>query len=204
MHRPGLRSFSKWLVALLNVVAFNMGTAYGQNFALGEPAYGGTGCPQGTARAVLGSDATTLTLLFDQYQAIAGGNQGRSFDRKSCNLAIPLRVPAGYSVSILAIDYRGFNHLPGAAESTFRVEYFFAGSTGPIFSHTFAGPRSEDFLISNRLVVAAQVWSSCGTDVVLRANSSIFVRTDQRQAMATVDTEDIAAAQVYHLRWRRC
>ncbi len=199
MHRLLL----KWLVAVPGLVLLSLGSAYRQNLALGEPAYGGTGCPQGTARAVLGSNNTTLTLLFDRYEAVAGGN-GRLFDRKSCNLAIPLRVPAGYSVSILAIDYRGFNHLPAAAESTFRAEYFFAGSTGPIFSRTFVGPRSQDFLISNRLAVASQVWSSCGTDVILRANSSIFVRTSRQQAMATVDTEDVAAAQVYHLQWRRC
>jgi Domain of unknown function (DUF4360) len=192
------------LLALLVATALSSTPGYAQDLRLGEAAYGGNGCPQGTARVVVGPQATTLSILFDQYQAVAGGNAGRSFDRKTCNLAIPLHVPSGYSVSVLAIDYRGFNYLPRTATSTFRVEYFFAGATGPVFSRSFSGPRSDDFLISNDLAVGARVWSACGEDVILRANSSIFVSTSQGQAIATVDTEDIAAALVYHLQWRRC
>ena len=194
------RSYIAFFLLLSGSIA-----AHAQEIALGEPAYGGTGCPQGTARAVLGPDRTTLSILFDQYEAVAGGTTGRSFDRKSCNLAIPLRIPAGYSVSILAIDYRGFTFLPAAASSVFRVEYFFAGGTGPVFTRSFAGPRNDDFFIANTLVAAARVWSACGADVILRTNSSVRVTTSaNRQAIATVDTEDIAAAVVYRLQWRRC
>ena len=194
----------RMLVALALMVGSPV-VVHGQSLALGEPVYGGTGCPRGTARAVVGPNATTLSILFDQYEAGAGGASGRSFDRKSCNLAIPLEAPSGYSVSILAIDYRGFNYLPQAASSVFRVEYFFAGAVGPVFTRTFTGPRNDDFLISNALQVNARVWSACGADVILRTNSSIRVMTSaNRQAIATVDTEDIAAAIVYRLQWRRC
>ena len=190
---------------MLALMAAAMATARAQDFALGQPAYGGTGCPQGTARAVLSSDRTTLSILYDQYEAVAGGPAGRSFDRKSCNLAIPLHAPSGYSVSILAIDYRGFVYLPSGANAVFRVEYFFAGGTGPVFNSTFTGPRVDDFLIGNDLELNALVWSPCGTDVNLRTNSSIRVTTSgNQQAIATVDTEDIAAAVVFRLQWRRC
>jgi hypothetical protein len=177
--------------------------AHAQNLTLGEPAYGGTGCPQGTATAIVGNNGQTLSILYDAYQAEAGGNTGRTFDRKACNLAIPLNVPAGFSVSILAVDYRGFNGLPAGANSVFRVEYFFAGGRGPIFQQTFTGPRTQDFFINNDVVAA--VWSPCGEDQILRTNSSIRVTTSGgRQAVATVDTTDIAAALVFHLQWRRC
>jgi hypothetical protein len=98
------------------------------DISLGTPGYGGTGCPEGTVSATLSPDKKSLSLLFDQYQVAVGGTSGKSFDRKSCNIAIPVHVPQGLSVSILQIDFRGFNHLPQQATSQFNVEYFFAGT----------------------------------------------------------------------------
>jgi len=172
---------------------------------LGLPETGGTGCPAGTVSAVLSPDGTALSIFYDAYFVEAGGTTGRSFERKSCNVGIPVAVPNGLSVSVLAIDYRGFNQLPQGARSTFRVEYFFAGSRGPIFNQVFTGPLATDYLIENDLVATAIVWSACGEDVILRTNSSINVTTTQnRQALATVDTQDVAAALIYHLQFRPC
>src|SRR4051812_29902908 len=107
---------------------------------LGQPITGGSGCPAGSAAAVLSPDGKNLSILFDQYQALAGGTSGLQFDRKACSVAIPVHVPQGYSVSILKIDYRGFNAIPSGGSSTFGVEYFFAGTHGPGFSKQFYGP----------------------------------------------------------------
>lgn len=178
--------------------------AYG-DISLGEPGYGGTGCPEGTVSVTLSPDQKSLSLLFDQYQLAVGGETGKSFDRKSCNIAIPVHVPQGLSVSILKIDFRGFNHLPQSATSQFNVEYFFAGTRGPAFQKKFGGPLDEDYLINNELTAQAIVWSDCGADVNLRTNSSMRVRTvANREAMASVDTEDVNAAIVYQLQWRSC
>ena len=172
---------------------------------LGQPEFGGTGCPQGTVTAILSPDGTALSILYDAYVAEAGGTTGRTFQRMSCNVAIPVDVPNGITVSILAIDYRGFNLLPQGARSNFRVEYFFAGSRGPIFNQTFTGPLEADYLIENDLIGTAIVWAPCGQDVLLRTNSSIQVSTTaNRQALATVDTQDVTAALIFHLQFRSC
>ncbi len=179
--------------------------AHADDISLGIPGYGGTGCPGGSVSATLSPDAKSLSLLFDSYLVEAGGDTGKSFDRKSCNVAIPVHVPQGLSVSILAIDYRGYNNIPSGANSQFSVEYFFAGTRGPTFSRRFNGPVDADYLIQNRLTAQAIVWSACGADVNLRTNSSIRVTTRaNRQAMATVDSEDVSAAIIYQLQWRRC
>jgi hypothetical protein len=68
------------------------------DISLGEPGYGGTGCPDGTVSVTLSPDQKSLSLLFDQYQVEVGGDTGKSFDRKSCNIAIPVHVPQGLSV----------------------------------------------------------------------------------------------------------
>lgn len=179
--------------------------AAASDISLGEPGYGGTGCPAGTVSATLSPDAKSLSLLFDQYQVAVGGATGKSFDRKSCNIAIPVHVPQGLSVSILKIDFRGFNQLPQAASSQFNVEYFFAGTRGPAFQRKFRGPLQEDYLINNELAVQAIVWSGCGADVNLRTNSSMRVQTvANKEAMASIDSEDVNAGIIYQLQWRPC
>jgi hypothetical protein len=180
--------------------------AYAQDdIALGEPGYGGTGCPGGSVSATLSPDAKSLSLLFDAYAVEAGGDTGKTFDRKSCNVAIPVLVPQGLSISVLAIDYRGYNNVPLGANSQFNVEYFFAGARGPTFTRRFNGPKDEDYLIHNELTAQAIVWSACGADVNLRTNSSIRVTTTgNKQALATVDSEDVSAAIVYLLQWKQC
>jgi hypothetical protein len=175
------------------------------DISLGEPGYGGTGCPGGTVSVTLSPDQKSLSLLFDQYQLAVGGESGKSFDRKSCNIAIPVHVPQGLSVSILNIDFRGFNHLPQSATSQFNVEYFFAGTRGPKFQRQFHGILDEDYLINNKLTAEAVVWSGCGADVNLRTNSSMKLNTvSNREAMASIDSEDVNAAIVYQLQWRAC
>ena len=173
--------------------------------SLGKANYGGPGCPQGTAAVVLASDGSSLSLLFDQYEVSAGGSTGKGFDRKSCNLAIPVHVPSGRSVAVVGIDYRGFNQLSAGSTSVFSVEYFLASAPGPKFTRNFKGPTAKDFLVSNKLTTKSTVWSGCGADVIFRTNSSIRVKSDNgKQALATVDTQDIRAAIVYRLQWRSC
>lgn len=188
---------------LLTVLASS--AAYAEDISLGIPGYGGSGCPSNSVSATLSPDRKALSLLFDEYFVEAGGPTGKSFDRKTCNVAIPVHVPQGRSVSIIAVDYRGYNQLPRGARSTFNVEYFFAGSRGPTYAKTFSGPIGKDYLITNQLVADALVWSPCGADVNLRTNSSIRVNTvGGQQALATVDTQDVKAAIVYRLQWRTC
>lgn len=134
-----------------------------------------------------------------------GGSNLASFDRKSCNIAIPVHVPNGYSVAILEIDYRGYNMLPANSSSQFAVEYFFAGQQGPVFRKTFYGPKDSDYLLSNTLQAESIVWSACGEDVNLRTNTSIKIRTsNNKEAIASVDSQDVKASIVYQLQWRQC
>jgi hypothetical protein len=192
-------------IAALLIGGSFAGASYADDIALGEPGYGGTGCPDGSASVTLSPDAKSLSILFDEYYVEAGGETNKSFDRKSCNIAIPVHVPQGLSVSILQIDYRGYNFIPSGARTTFGVEYFFAGVRGPTFNKTFNGPVDDDYLIRNKLQATALVWSACGADVNLRTNSSIRVQTRQnKEALATVDSQDVSAAIVYQLQWKQC
>ncbi|GAB4013542.1 MAG: DUF4360 domain-containing protein [Bdellovibrio sp.] len=173
---------------------------------LGEPGYGGNGCPAGSASVTLSPDSKALSIIFDQYLVEAGASVGKTMDRKSCNIAIPVHVPQGYSVSIIDVDYRGYVSLPRQAQARFQAEYFFAGQRGPTFLKTFNGFTDEDYTISNTLGVTALVWSACGADVNLRVNTSMLVKTNRMRedALATVDSADFDAGIIYKLQWKRC
>jgi hypothetical protein len=172
---------------------------------LGDPAYGGTGCPAGSASVSLSPDSSAISILFDQYVVEAGGS--KMFDRKNCNIAVPVHVPQGYSVAVFAIDYRGFVQLPAGARANLSVNYFLAGQGRGVTSNkSFFGSTSQEYLTTDRLGMDAIVWSPCGADTILRANTSMLVNSNSRreEAMATVDSADIKSGLIYHIQWRSC
>lgn len=177
------------------------------HFQLGRPSYGGNGCPAGTASVVVSEDRQTLSVLFDRFIAEAGNTTGRRIDRASCNLRIPMRLDAGYSVALIKVDYRGFNAVPTGGSTTFNAEYFYAGSRGPKQTRKFRGPMADDFIVGYNVV--SEVWSACGKDVIFGVNASATAMADSsmQQTMMIVDSADLAAQDAglrYSFRFRRC
>lgn len=170
---------------------------------LGHAQYGGNGCPQGSASTTLSPDNKSLSILFDEYLVEA---EPGAVVRKNCNIAIPVSVPQGFTVSVIEVDYRGYNFIPSRARATFSAEYFFAGIKGPKYRRTWRGPVDSDYEIDNDLVATSRVWSACGEDINLRVNSSMRVINKNRNedALATVDSADFKAGIVYHFAWKRC
>lgn len=175
--------------------------------SLGQPSYGGNGCPSGSASVSLTEDGKTMSVLFDSFKAEAGNTTARRIDRASCNLRVPINVPQGYSVALISVDYRGFNAVPGnGAYTQFDAEYFYAGSRGPRFSKRFAGPTSDEYLINNQLVATNMVWSPCGQQVIfgINASATAMANSQMQQTMMIVDSADITAGMLYQFSWRRC
>ena len=192
---------------LLIAFALTLSTgAFAQGLQLGYPSTGGNGCPQGSVSASLSPDNSQLSILFDSFVAEAGPASGRTLDRKSCNISIPVTVPNGYSVSVVAVDYRGFVGLPNrSANARFTAEYFFANQPGPRTQRQFIGAQNTDYLIENDLVVSAIVWSACGAQTNLRINASMMLQnTSFQDALATVDSADISSGIIYQLKFRPC
>ena len=179
--------------------------AHADDISLGTPTYGGTGCPNGTVGVALSDDQKSISMLFDQYVVEAGA--ASAFGRKNCNIAVPVHVPQGLSVSLVGIDYRGFMGLPAGARAQLNVDYFFAGAgRGVHSSKSFVGPYSQDYLTSDSLALGAVAWSPCGADTILRANTTLAAYSNMRreQTMATVDSADIHAGIIYQIQWRQC
>lgn len=181
-------------------------TATANQLTIGGVAYGGNGCPSGTASATVSPDGQAVSVLFDQFIAEAGGSTGKSLDRKSCNLTVPIHVPNGYSVAIFTVDYRGFNQVPSGGFNRFESEYFWAGARGPKITRQFNGPLSDSFTLTDNLLATTVVWAPCGQSVNLRVNAAMMAKTNRTfaQTLGMVDSADIASALVYRFQFRRC
>lgn len=190
------------VVAALTVLAGTQAQA--ESLRLGQPAYGGTGCPAGSASVSVSPDQTALSILFDSFTTEAGSS--KPIDRKSCNISIPVTVPNGYSVAVFQVDYRGFTAVPRGAQARFDAEYFWAGSRGFRVSRVFAGPYNDNYTVTDGLLATTMVWTPCGASVNLRVNASMMAQSNSRreQTIATVDSADISSGLMYHLQWRRC
>ncbi len=156
--------------------------------------YGGSGCPAGSVEIRVNSNGRKLILLFDKFVAV-GSDASQS--RKSCNISIPIQVPAGYQVSLADAEFRGY--VSPRTKATLRSEYFFAGQRGPTFVRNFNG--AANYAVRDRPAEVANVWSACGESVNMRVNSSITARGNGK---ATVDSLKWGGGLIYDLKYRPC
>lgn len=180
-------------------------SAWAQSLQLGQPQHAGSGCPIGSVAAVLSPDNTKLSLLFDQYVVEAGTSLGKTFDRKSCAVGVPVTIPNGYSVSVVRVDYRGYANVPTGGRGQFSNEYFFAGARSPRLIETFAAGE-RNYTLTDNVLVRGVTWSRCGSQENLRINTGLSVSTNRRgdDAMITLDSIDVDSEVVFHIQWRRC
>lgn len=176
------------------------------------PSYAGTGCPQGSASAVLSPDGKTLSVLFDSYVAEAGNHMAMARDSKGCQINIPFIVPPGYAVQVVKMDYRGFTSLPAGSRSTFGAGFRFLEVNGRatnapriLRASVMQGPKTENFTLSS--VIQGRPFSPCGENFILAAESTVNVQSNRsgEQTITTVDSVDaVQTPVVYSLRWKRC
>lgn len=191
---------------LFGVVTLVAGPAAAQplDIELGEPIVGGNGCTPGTVRATLTPDKSQVTILFDDY--IAESSAERTFVRRTCNVAVPILVPDGVSVTVIKIDARGVARVPReGVDARFEAEYFFAGSSGLPAVQVFQPGYSGNFLTSAN--ITGTLWSECGNDVIARANTSITAESaeDGGNTLIMIDSADVSRGQItYSLRSKEC
>ncbi len=154
-----------------------------------QTSYGGNGCPAGSANVAVSPDGQELNFLFDNFVAL--GNIATE-SRKSCNISIPIKVPAGFQVSIDDMDYQGYV-APGT-KGILRSEYFFAGSRGSVLQRTFNGETNYD--VRDSISSSQYAWSACGESVNMRLNISM---TAIGAGKATIDK----SPQI-HFKYRSC
>ncbi len=150
--------------------------------SLGSIAYGGSGCPNGSAQQSFDSADGSVILTLSSMVANANSDTGRNVDRKSCNLAIPIDVPPGMSVALVT-STTGTYDVGVNGTAKYSQELFTTGSRGPLIQKEFIGPVSDVLNVDSASEVDP-IWTPCGQSTILRTNISMTALTS---AFATVD-----------------
>ena len=162
----------------------------------------GTGC------GTLGDpviNGNSITFILTDYIA---EKEGTGLARATCDIAVEVDLPAGVTISLDNVIYRGFAD-GSLARSTFFREYFFAGTflgdrRFTVIDYNIAGvPRilqnDSDEYMSNfgeftALDEVVSVGASpCGQPAIWRSNTSLSVRNTAAGSfsLSSIDTVDV-------------
>ena len=169
------------------------------------------GCPAGSYTIVLAPDGTTLSVLFDRFTLQTTAASSLAKQRKVCRFSAPLSLPAGKSIGVYKVDYRGFSRLAARQDAELDVQYFLGPRGNPhgrVFKRKVKGPHEGDYLFSETIGAGQMKRIGCGAAAVLDVGITLSLDGDLRagEAMASLDTADAArgGALVYHLDLKPC
>jgi len=184
-------NFVKVFFAAAALTTASVGPAFAQTVQIvGPVTYNGSGCPFGSIPTpTITPGGGALTLLFNQFQAIS--NSG-SNSYKTCNLVIPLKVPALFKLNLYQAEYRGY--VDPNTRGFLRGNYFFSPAQpgqgqGLVFPATIVGGPNYYYVVHNFGSATNYLGTACGQNVNLRVNLSM--RATGR-GIATVDTSDLS------------
>ncbi|MFE9934580.1 DUF4360 domain-containing protein [Streptomyces sp. NPDC005533] len=176
---------------------------------IGVASVNGSGCRPGSAAVSVAPDNTAFTVTYSEYLAQAGGDSRPADSRKNCQIALRVNVPQGFTYAIANADYRGFASLSRWATGTQQAGYYFQGYPQTYRrTHTFSGPRSDNWQASDQVEVAALVYAPCGAQRNFNINTELRTATRNGQAdpvsFMAMDSTDASINTVYHFAWKRC
>lgn len=170
----------------------------------------GSGCPAGTAAVAPAADNSAFTVTYSNYLAQVGVGATPTDFRKNCQLNLRITVPQGFTYAISQADYRGFASLMAGANGMEKANYYFQGTSPTTsVSHSFAGPMSDDWQVTDATDVAALVFAPCGVARNLNVNTELRVYAGSSDPSKTtsfmaMDSVDGSISTIYHLAWKQC
>lgn len=152
------------------------------------------------ASVVKAPDGTSLTVLFDDLVV------STSTPNRACVVSAPLNLPAGYSIGVYRIDYRGYAHLAKKASATLSVNYALGPkSNGRQFKRSVRGMTDDDFLFTETIGAGQMKRVGCGNAAQLDVRIDLSV-VGGPEALAALDSSDGAAKHgiVFQLDLKKC
>jgi hypothetical protein len=201
---------NKFIFLFAIVLLLSSNELWARGLKLGQPNYQGSGCPGGSVSLIVSPDESAVSVLFSSFVVEAGGETNKRLDDKTCNIAVPIEVPAGYSLSVATVDYRGYVFSP--RQSIFNnmsVNYNWFGHPGRHYENKFPGPINENFTISQQIVSHMRQWSKCGQKGNLAITANLKTRTNPQNdstilALDSLDGTGSASGLRFHVQWQPC
>ncbi len=159
-------------------------------FDLQNVTLGGSGCGQNTpTRVEFNYERNILEISTQNYRAEIDPSRG--LDRKTCMLAIPVKVPKSKRLVISQIDLLGKIDIVGATSAQLKFEAFMASTSAVAKTRTFT-TDSQAPLFGKTLTRRTEVLKTkCGTNDIVRLNSSALIK-GQPTGFESLSVEQIA------------
>ena len=155
----------------------------------GGISYGGTGCPAGALTRVEFDDEHNI--LEANTGAYSLATLSAPFDRKACDLAIPVNVPVGFSVVFSQVDLDSVLNMSEGDEATISVEGFVPGVISTPVKRVLTAPAGG--LSGRTLLRSTDLFkTACGANTILRLHSTGLLKS--AHADSTVDIQKIAVS----------
>ncbi len=161
--------------------------------------HGGTGCPaDGSGIRVYASSSEQGRLIIYTPDMRVDLNDGKSFDRKACNIAMPVDVPAGYRMVIGRPAVFGTEDLSSGETLDVGASIFFTGSTGPEVQVDLVsnGNKSAEFYRRAN----EEISLGCEQAGILRASTTLLARKASARASGDANVRGIA----FNIRLEPC
>ncbi|MBU2704860.1 DUF4360 domain-containing protein [Zooshikella marina] len=172
--------------------------------------YGGTGCPQDSVGISIATNGLNFGVSFDQYIAGIGDGFSRADQRKSCDLRVNLKVPAGYAYTVVDLTYRGYAEMDRGIFASMSSTYHFQGEALEAgFVKNMRGPIEKDFTYTDSLDLESFVWSSCGATAPLVLQTRMKLKKarftpPESGGTIGVDSVEGKLTHEYGLLWKKC
>jgi len=166
-----------------------------------DGAHAAAPCPPDSYSAVLAPDSSALAILFDDFVADS------ATPRPACSLHVPLRLPAGQSLGVYRVDYRGFAHLSGKGFLELSVDYLFGGNKTRSFARKVKGPTDGDFAFTENIGAGLMKRIGCGEQAAIDVTVALSLpATVAPEDQATLDSGDGATKHglVYRFDLKPC
>jgi hypothetical protein len=168
------------------------------------------GCPDGSFSVTTSPDGSAISVLFDNFQ-VQGTEANGGFARITCGMEIPLHLPAGYSLGVYRVDYRGFAHLGDKQRAELQVNYGTGSgerNRGRRFHEDLKGVYDGDFAFNEKLRGGILKRMGCGDEAVLNfvATLTLVSKRGASEGTMTLDSVDGAPAGglVFGLDLKKC
>lgn len=160
-------------------------------------------CPTGAYSVISAPDGTSVTVLFNDFSAETDG--GEASARTRCRIEIPLAAPAGRSIGLTSVDYRGFAMLARRQSAEIDVRYEFGrGNRAAPFHRRLQGLHEGDFAFTDRLPPGQLRRLGCdGSTPVLAIDAALSLTSAGHggAAMVAMDSADLTSGGALRYRF---
>lgn len=179
----------------------------------------GTGCESTQTAVNFSPDLQAISVLFSNFNMELGVGTPHPLEpvqHKQCQVQVEIETPAGWSLAIKSVDYRGYTHLPVGAIAKHRFSYHTDGMPPAMLREApMQGPLDQEYFFHLEQPMKERKHTPCGppnirlqlgTHMVLKYPPRPEHRTGEPRetAILSLDSADMSLKQDFQIEWKRC